>query len=457
MKISRRSVLASTAALPVAVSLGAKAKAQAVNADDLKSTLMPLGGIRAGNAEGTIPAWTGELIPLPADYKSGQVRPDPFANDAVVVTITAANMAQYQDKLTQGDIHLLQTFPDYQIEVYPTHRTAIAPQYIYDYTYKNVSTAQLSPDGNNLTGAYGGIPFPIPTNGKQILWNHLVRWLGTTITNPSGDYQVTSSGEIILRAFANLQYQMPYYFNGREAEFNGIYEQLTVQNTAPAYVEGQSVLVLNPINPVENPSRGWEYLLGERRVRLAPQLVYDTPEDTAGGILQWDEAAMFNGATDQYDCKIIGKKEMYVPYNCNKAWATPIVDVLGPKHTKPGVMRFELHRVWVVEMTLAPGKRNVDARRTIYVDEDTWLILAIDIYDANNSLWKYHYAVPALCSDVPAMCSGFYLIAYDFHSGTYLAFGAFDVARSQLQWGVIPELPPSYFTPGELAALAGGS
>ncbi len=457
MKLKRRSMIKSAAALAGATALPRLSEAQAVGPDALKSTLTPLGGLRAGNADGTIPPWTGEIPSLPPGYVSGQVRPDPYAGETPVVTITAANMATYQNKLTQGDIRLLQTFSDYQLVIYPTHRTGVAPQFVYDYTYKNATTAQLTPDGNNLSNAYGGIPFPIPTNGKQILWNHLLRWLGVTISNPSGDYQVTTTGQIILRAFANLQYQLPYYFEGHESEFNGIYAELSVTNTAPGYVEGQSVLVLNPLNPLQEEPRGWEYLLGERRVRLAPQLRYDAPEDTAGGILNWDEAAMFNGATDQYDCKIVGKKEIYVPYNCNKAWATPINSVMGPHHVNPNIVRMELHRVWVVELTVAPGKRNVDARRTIYVDEDTWLILAMDIYDASNSLWKYHYAVPALCADLPGMCSGFYLVGHDFHAGTYLTFGAYDVAVNQTQWQVINESPATYFTPGELAARAGGN
>ncbi len=459
MKLTRRSMLKSTVVITAGAALPGAGKAQstALQPDALKSTLTPLGGLRAGNAEGTIPAWTGDIPTLPAGYVSGQIRPDPFASDAPVATITASNMETYADKLTQGDIQLLKTYPDYQLVIYPTHRTGVAPQYVYDYTYKNASTAQLTPDGNNLSNAYGGIPFPIPTNGKQILWNHLLRWLGVTISAPAGVYQVTATGEIILRAFANLQYQVPYYFNGREAEFNGIFEQLLVQNTAPAYIEGQSVLVLNSLDPLQDPARGWEYLLGERRVREAPQLRYDTPEDTAGGVVNWDEAAMFSGATDQYDCKIIGKKEMYVPYNCNKAWKTPIKEILGPHHANPNIIRMELHRVWVVEMTLAPGKRNVDARRTIYVDEDTWLILAMDIYDASNSLWKYHSAVPAICADLPGMVSGFYFFGHDFHAATYLAFAACDAAVSQTQWQVIDELPATYFTPGELSAEAGGN
>jgi hypothetical protein len=455
MKLSRRAALFSTAASVVtATALRPSAAQAALGPDDLKSTLTPLGGLRAGNAEGTIPAWTGEMISLPADYQPGTPRPDPFAGEAKLFSITAANLATYQDKLTKGSLYLLQNDPDYRLDVYPTHRTAVAPQYVYDYTYKNATTAQLTPDGNNLSGAYGGTPFPIPTTGKQVIWNHILRWTGTAIVDSEGTYQVTSAGEVVERNRATITTQFPYYFDGQEAAFDGTNLITQIINTAPAYMEGMAELSRQQINPLQNPPRAWAYLLGQRRVRLAPQLQYDTPIDSAGGVIQWDEAAMFNGPLDQYDCQLLGKQEMYVPYNTSKTWLTPIDQVLGPKHVNPDTVRWELHRVWVVEMTLAPGKRNLDARRIAYVDEDSWMILALDIYDANNTLWKYHHAVATICPDIPAFAAGTYFIAYDFHANSYVAFGAYDLGRQNQP---VPPYPASYFTPGELAALAGGN
>jgi hypothetical protein len=456
MKITRRSALLCSAAGLATAAFPRRAPAQtsALGPDALKSTLTPFGGLRAGNAEGTIPAWTGEIIPLPADYRPGTPRPDPFASEAPLFSITSANLPTYKDKLPKGAIYLLQTYPDYRMDVYPTHRTAVAPQYIYDYTYKNASTAQLSPDGNNLSGAYGGIPFPIPANGKQVIWNHILRWTGTTTVDSSGTYQVTSAGEIVERNYATITTQFPYYFKDGESQFDGTYLVEQIEDTAPANMEGTGVLVRVQVNPLLEPPRGWVYLLGQRRVREAPQLQYDTPIDSAGGVIQWDEAAMFNGALDEYDCKIIGKQEMYVPYNCSKTWLTPIHQVLGPQHVNPEVSRWELHRVWVVEMTLAAGKRNQDARRVAYVDEDSWMILAMDIYDANDTLWKYHYVVATICPDIPAFATGTYFIAHDFHVNSYVAFGAYDGGR---QSEPAAAYPASYFTPGQLAALAGGN
>jgi hypothetical protein len=454
MKITRRSALLSSATALATASLARRAPAQSLGPDALKSTLTPFGGLRAGNAEGTIPAWTGEIIPLPADYQPGTPRPDPFAAEKPLFTITAANMANYQDKLAKGDIYLLQTYPDYRMDVYPTHRTAVAPQYVYDNIYKNATSAQLSADGNSLSGAYGGVPFPIPQNGKEVIWNHILRWSGTATRETSGTYQVTAAGELVERNYATIITQFPYYFEGDEANFDGTYLITQIVNMAPASQEGSMVLVRDQINTLQDPPRGWVYLLGQRRVREAPQLQYDTPIDSAGGVIQWDEAAMFNGALDEYDCNILGKREMIVQYNATRTWATPIAQVLGPRHANPDVARWELHRVWVVEMVLAPGKRNRDARRVAYVDEDTWMILGMDIYDANGALWKYHYAVATICPDIPGYCAGTYFIAYDFLAQSYVAFGAYDGGHETQP---VPVYPDVYFTPGQLAARAEGN
>lgn len=119
----------------------------AVSADQaatLKSTLTPLGGERAGNADGSIPAWTGGLTKVDAAYKDGGKRGDPYAGDQPVLTITAQNMAQYADKLTPGIQAMLKKYPDsYKVVVYPTHRSAAAPQSVYDATFANATSGKL--------------------------------------------------------------------------------------------------------------------------------------------------------------------------------------------------------------------------------------------------------------------------------------------------------------------------
>src|SRR5688572_11895483 len=94
----------------------------------LGAELTPLGGEKAANADGTIPAWTGG-IKSPADagvpgYKTGQHHPDPFANDKPLFTITNDNVAQYAGKLTEGHKKLLAQYKGtYKMIVYPTRRS----------------------------------------------------------------------------------------------------------------------------------------------------------------------------------------------------------------------------------------------------------------------------------------------------------------------------------------------
>src|SRR3954454_23477265 len=88
----------------------ARAAVSPEEANQLKTTLTPLGAEKAGNAEGTIPAWDGGYTKVWEGYKSGAPRPDPFASEKPVFQITAANMGQYADKLSDGAQALLQRF-----------------------------------------------------------------------------------------------------------------------------------------------------------------------------------------------------------------------------------------------------------------------------------------------------------------------------------------------------------
>ena len=306
--------------------------------DDLKGTLTPFGALRAGNADGSIPAWTGENLPLPAGFESGTT-PQYFTDEKPLYSVTGANMTQYQDKLAAGAQALLQKYPDFRMDVYPTHRTAIAPQYVYDYIYKNATNAQLSADGNSVTGAYGGIPFPIPKNGHQVIWNHELSWQGTSVYYVTAAHLVTSSGEVVFESQVRAWQQFPYYVENGEASFNGFYNEALVVAIAPPYQAGTNILLIQPLNPQITPVEAWEYLVGERRVRRAPELQYDTPNSISGGTSNWDEAFIFSGKLDRYDFNYVGVKEMIVPYNCNKFNIASVAEQFSANFVNPDVTR----------------------------------------------------------------------------------------------------------------------
>ncbi len=455
--LKRRSVIKATVAALAASTMPkcSLARLTSYEPEDLRSTLTPYGAIRAGNAAGTIPSWTGGNSDVPPGYQQGDPRPVPFSDERPLFSISGVNAAQYQANLSAGLVVLMNKHNEFRIDIYPTHRTGIAPQYVYDNIYRNATSARLSVDGNSVTGAYGGIPFPIPKNGHEVMWNHLLAWEGTTVQYVSDSYSVTSTGELVLEARVKAWEQYYYYFENRDAKFDNIIYDALIVPIAPPYEAGGSILVHQTLNPDVTPVADWTYLIGERRVRRAPELQFDTPNSLSGGVTNWDEAYIFSGKLDEYDFQLVGKKELYVPYNVNKLWISSANDQFGPHFMNPNLIRWELHRVWVVEMTVKSGYRNVDARRTMYFDEDTGAAVISDVYDASGGLWKHELNTLVTLPDVPCVTAHKAYIAYDFHMGGYSAGDIPNVATKP-SYMIVPRLPDSFFTPGQLAASSGG-
>ncbi len=459
---SRRFILKSSATAVAATamvgSVAALSVAQEVTytADDLKSDkLTPFGAMRAGNADGSIPAWTGGYSTQLPGYSEGNRQANPFPGEKPLFSITSDNLSQYKDKLTNGVIGLFQKRPDFRVDVYPTHRTAIAPQWVYDNIYKNAGKVQLSAEGNSITGAYGGIPFPLPKNGHEVIWNHLLSWQGVNVYMEVDAHFITAGGELVLESRSKVWNQFPYYFENGESEFGGFYQAGFIVPIAPPYEAGGSILIEQPVNPDITPPEGWIYLEGQRRTRRAPELQYDTPQSLTGGTENWDEVNIFAGRLNEYDFNYLGVKEMYAPYNSNLLNNATAAEQMQPHFVNPDLLRWELHRFRVVEMTLKPGARNVDTRRLIYCDEDTGAAIMGEVYDAQGALWKFQHSNPCIYPDVPCVNTFQFFCTYDLHAGDYAVASHFD-ADTQPQWKVIPPLPASFFSPGNLAASAQG-
>jgi hypothetical protein len=437
------------AAIAVMGMNGAWSAVTAEEAAKLKSELTPLGGEKAGNKDGSIPAWDGGYTKTPPEgWKAGQARPDPFAADKPLYSITAANLARYADKLSDGQQALLKKYPTYRIDVYPTRRTAAAPQYVYDNTFKNATRAKSSPDGNSIEGAYGGIPFPIPKTGAEVMWNHQLRWQGESVLYQAGSY-VTSGGKPVQASVTRNEMSFPYYFkDGSLESFKGEYWHLYQVTTAPSYKVGETILVRDPVDYVGKGRQAWQYLVGQRRVRKAPNIAYDTPNSVTSGVDFFDEVSLFIGAPDRYEWKLLGKKEMIVPYNMNKFNLHKVEEVLSPQHLNPDNVRWELHRMWVVEANLAPGKRHVIPKKKFYIDEDSWNALQYDGWDAQGQLWHSGMALPINAFEFPGQM--FYPFAmYDLLKGAY---SATIVNEQPVQYGQVDRWPESNFTPESAAA-----
>ena len=178
------------------------------------------------------------------------------------------------------------------------------------------------------------------------------------------------------------------------------------------------MLLLEAVNPLKQPCTAYSYVPGQRRVKLV-NMPDDAPSGSSSGAYIVDDAFVFNGVLDRFDVKLLGKREMLVPYNTYRmAFQSKGEDLLRPGYINPDVVRWELHRMWVVEATLKPGQHHPDSRRVFYVDEDTWIALASDEYDAEGKLLRavYAYSTFGFETGVPFTCS---FAPYSFDTGGY--------------------------------------
>ncbi|MHC8380793.1 DUF1329 domain-containing protein [Pseudomonas sp. LB3P14] len=421
-----KSVLATTLALAVAG--GAHAAVSPDQAAKLGTTLTGVGAEKAGNADGSIPAYSGGLTTAPASYEKGSsFRPDPFEGEKPKTVINGQNAAQFSGKLTATTQELLKRYPSFRVDVFPTHRTVGLPQRLLDNTAKNAVGTKLLEGGVALENALPGVPFPIPNDGNEAMWNHLLRYQGHALNFKYDNWNVDSAGRATLATTSNGFIEYPLYDPARTepAKANDIFFKTKIYYQGPARRAGEAILLVDAVNPLKQPRRGWQYLPGQRRVKLAPDLAYDTPNPGTAGNSTYDDAWVFNGAMDRFDFKLVGKKEMYVPYNTYKLnYHKAAADVATPNHVNPDLNRWELHRVWVVEATLKPGSRHIYSKRTFYLDEDSWIALASDEYDSSGRLYRGSFAHMSYSYDVQAPNSDNQMI-YDLVTGSYTILGMF--------------------------------
>lgn len=441
----------SQALMATLLALFAGSTLAAVTAEEaarLKTELTPLGAERAGNKEGTIPAWTGTPIPY-KDYKPGGRRPDPFAADKLLYSVTSKNMEQYAGRLTEGTKAMLKKYPDsFRVDVYPTRRSGAAPQWVYDNTLKNATRAKLNND--TPEGAFGGTPFPIPKSGAEVMSNHTLRWRGEAWNAKIRAYLTTAAGQRVLIGESTIDQQMPYYYPDNNVEdFNKQKEHLILRllTSGPALRAGEAIAGRQNLDG--DKSQVWVYLPGQRRVRKLPNACCDAPTPPTAGQMTFDETFVFDGRLDHFDWKLVGKKEMLVPYNTNALLsAEKDEDVMGKSHLNPDRVRWELHRVWVVEARLRAGQRHVTPKATYYVDEDTWHSVLADRWDAKGQLWKTMWQMTFAAPDLPGITTETF--GYnDMLSGAWFVQGLMTGQKDQYR--LQPRLKDNTFTADAMA------
>lgn len=426
---SRHSLLA----LGLLLSQPALCAVSAEQAVQLDQNLTPMGGERAGNADGSIPAWDGGYQP---PSSGGTTLSDPYAADRPLQRIDSSNMAQFAQWLSPGTQAMLRHYPQsFYLQLYPTRRSAAYPEAILQQSRRNASAIKLNANGSGLEGNYtSGVPFPMPQRAEEVIWNHMTRYRGNSVkreihrmpVQTNGNYQPSLIRQTQVFA-ANVEDEKP----GSNLLFYFIGETL-----APARQAGNISLIHEPLDQLNTPRQAWAYNAGQRRVRRAPTLAYDSPQNSADGLATSDNMDLYNGAFNRYNWTLKGKRELLIPYNNYRLHDKQLkyADFIQPAHIKSDYVRYERHRVWEVEGQLKPDQRHIYQKRTFFIDEDTWQIALADHYDARGELWRVStaYQLNFYNDLVPWMTAE---AIHDLQSRRYLISGLSNEVKHEASFG----------------------
>jgi len=424
----------------------AYAKVDATQAARLGTDLTPLGAERAGNASGTIPPWSGGVT-APTGYQPGMHHPDPFASDTPLYRVDQSNLNEYAELLPAGLRDLLERHPDFYLRVFPTRRSAAAPQRIYDATRFNAQSAELIANGNGIKGAASGIPFPLPQDGMEVIWNHILHYKGDQ-THMINNQAVVIGGKA---SYIKRDRHVYYVYNRdgmTQGELNNTLLYYKYRVTAPSKLSGTALVVQDPVDQVLTIRKAWRYSPGDRRVRRLPSLAYDSPQPDTSGLATADVVDSFNGAPDRYEWTLLGKREMLVPYNSYAVHQKGIAydDIVRPGTLNPELLRYERHRVWVVEATLRTGFSHSYDKRRFYIDEDSWAILAADLYNEKGELIGLQESHPISYYEVPMFNSTLETL-YHLKDGNYFVDG---LDNNEPMYDFDVRLTPRDFSPQAL-------
>ena len=436
-------------ALSLLLCTSAMAAVSPEEAAKLETTLTPVGAERAGNADGTIPAWTGGLAKNAGAVDSAGFLADPYGGEHALFSITSQNVEQYKSRLSPGQVAMFKRYPDYRMNVYPTHRSANVPPSIVEAARKNALNTTLVAGGNGLEHFTKAYPFPIPGNGLEVIWNHITRYRGDSVKRQMVQIVPDVQGNGTPVTFAHqyvLRESLADYDPAKPSNVL-FYNKQTV--VAPARLAGNVELVHETLDQVKEPRQAWIYNAGQRRVRRAPQVAYDGPGTASDGMRTSDNYDMFSGAPDRYDWKLVGKREMYIPYNSYRLNSPDLKydDIVKPGHINQDLTRYELHRVWEVVGTLKSGERNIYGQRHFYLDEDSWQIAVSELYDGRGQLWRVGEGHEM--TFYTELATGYAAESlYDILAGRYVTFGLNNEEKRGYQFGQKASMAD--FTPAAL-------
>ena len=432
----------------------------AADASGLGRGLTYAGAQAAGNADGSIPAFEGVEPSLPG-WSVGKFRGDYWKHrgERPLFSITSANVAQSAAHLTPGQQAMFAERPGYQMDIYPTHRDCGLPDFVQQNTIANAGKATIGSDGWSLTSAaLPSVPFPVPKNGIEALTNFQTRYQGVAID--WDEAQTVISPRPGGSDFIYLVYNQLFYYPWGKKGVQSPQDVGDLQNGTfyaflnPNALAGQALVQRYYFG---RPAESYYYFTGQRRVRRLPTYAYDSPIIGTENTYPNDAIEIFYGNPDRFNWKLLGKKEIYVPYNSFQDFRLPVSKV-GVSYPDTAVRRYELHRVWVVEATVKEGVRHNTPRKVLYLDEDSWIAVAGDEYDADKRLWHYKEMLSWPDYEASACTTAGMFMTYDLLNGRYFADQVLFGLKKDVQLLVAPSqdgrLRDDFYSPENLRTIS---
>lgn len=430
MKRSRicLSVLAALASCATASMV--QAKVSAAEAAKLGKELTCVGAEKAGTPSG-VPEYTGKWVGVPPgvtyQLHSGQHPVDVYAGEKPLFVITAENVNQYASRLSDGQKAMFAKYPKtFRMPVYPGHRDFSYPDSVCAVVKKNALEAEVTDNGLGVKGFKGGMLFPFPKNGYELLWNNLLpaRAYNDEVIRDSAN--VRPNGAISWGRTRVLSMDFTNMPDLRGKPIEGMMAFSRNETLLPEREKGGVTIAKEPLNFAKAKRLAWTYDPGTRRVRILPEYGFDQPSNGTGGKVTVDSDRLFNGSPERYEWKSLGKREMYIPANAYKIHQPTVkyADLLQPFHANPDYMRYELRRVWVLEASVKEGYRHVFNKRVLFLDEDTGHAVTSDFYDGRGQLWQYAFYNYYYSFDTQAWHAGSAFF-HDLTAGTYMGFNLF--------------------------------
>ncbi len=415
---------------------------------------------KAASADGKIPAYVGSQPPT-AGWTYGKQRGDHWKHkgEKPLFSIDAGNVEKYADNLTLGQIQLIKQKKGYRMDVYPGHRECGGPDFVRANTEKNATQAKLDSTGNLISASLPGIPFPAPKTGAEAMWNHLARYRGVGAEWPKTITSVSprpGASEWII----SEEYQTMYFPWGKKGSVTpqqaGALYGIFFSYDTPAALAGQGLVQRDYFDKVSDT---FYYFPGQRRVRRMPSYAYDAPQIGFENQYTVDEPWLFNGMLDRFNWKLVGKKEIYVPYNAFGMYnfKQKFDDVFKNDGVNPDARRYELHRVYVVEATVRSGVRHITSKKVFYIDEDSGLALAAEDYDPQGKLWKVKEAYPIPVYELHGACDIEPFVQYDLSNGRYVSDQSTIGTGSDIRWfeeSDNPKFKEGFYTADSLQSVS---